>query len=101
MSIDPKTLTPAELAFVDAMFPREEMDFRSALKRAEPWIRGRREALAASGPEEIGVGKLLVLARDYYEMLVSCGNTPQAAKWRIPQAAKWRIAIEAAERLEG
>ena len=63
MSIDPKTLTPAELAFVDAMFPREEMDFRTALNRAEPWIMGRREALAESMPEEVGIGKLLVLAR--------------------------------------
>lgn len=91
MSIDPKTLTPAELAFVDAMFPREEMDFRTALNRAEPWIMGRREALAESMPEEVGIGKLLVLARGHYDALLNCGNTAQAAKWRI--------AIEAAERL--
>lgn len=90
MSIDPKTLTPAELAFVDSMFPRESMNYQTALDRAEPWILGRRAALAASSPEEAGVGRLLALARDQYDMLVAGGCTPHAAKWRL--------AIEAAER---
>ncbi len=89
MSIDPKTLTPAELAFVDAMFPRETMNFQTALDRAEPWIVGRREALAMSTPDEVGIGPLLKLARDHYELLIR-GCTPHATKWRI--------AIEAAER---
>lgn len=91
MSIDPKTLTPAELAFVDNMFPRSTMNYQTALDRAEPWIMGRREAMAMSAPEEVGVGRLLELARDQYEMLVRGGCTPRATKWRL--------AIEAAERV--
>lgn len=88
--IDPKTLTPAELEFVDKMFTRETMNFTTALERAEPWILGRRQALALSSPEEVGFGQLLELARERYNMLLNAGM--------VPYATKWRIAIEAAER---
>lgn len=89
MSLDPKTLTPAELAFVDNMFPRATMNFQTALDRAEPWIKGRREALAESAPDNVGYGPLLEMARDQYNMMIA-GATHRATKWRI--------AIEAAER---